>query len=90
MRHNGTVLRQTGAPESCVIPHIPLDGGPKSCRLIYEMNNTIIIANVLTTNSPLLNLSAVQTAIVLLLVGLGSFYLGRLTTRGVRRIFRAS
>lgn len=68
---------------------ISLDGGPKSCRLIIEMNNTTI-ANLLTTNSPLLNLSAAQTAVVLALVGLGAYYAGRLTTRAARRIFRAS
>lgn len=89
MGQNGTALRQAGVLESCMIPHIPLDGGPKSCRMISEMNNTTI-ANFLTTNSPLLNLSAVQTAIVLLLVGLGAYYAGRLTTRAARRIFRAS
>jgi hypothetical protein len=53
------------------------------------MNNTTI-ANLLTTNSPLLNLSAAQTAVVLALVGLGAYYAGRLTTRAARRIFRAS
>ena len=36
------------------------------------MNTTITIANILTTNSPLLNLSAVQTAVILALAGLGS------------------
>lgn len=57
--------------------------------MIYEMNNSTI-ANLLTTNSPLLNLSAAQTAVVLALVGLGAYYAGRLTTRAARRIFRAS
>lgn len=57
--------------------------------MIYEMNNTTI-ANLLTTNSPLLNLSAAQTAVVLLLVGLGAYYAGRLAMRGARKIIRAS
>lgn len=47
-----------------------------------EMNT--IIANILTTNSPLLGLSAVQTAAVIALAGLGAFYAGRLTVRTVR------
>lgn len=48
------------------------------------MNTTITIANLLTTNSPLLNLSAVQTAVVLALVGLGAYYAGKLAVRFVR------
>lgn len=43
--------------------------------------NTTTITNLLTINSPLLGLSAAQTAIVLLFAGLGAFYAGRLTGR---------
>jgi hypothetical protein len=46
-----------------------------------EMNTSITIANILTTNSPLLNLSAAQTAIVIALAGLGAYYAGRLTVQ---------
>lgn len=48
-----------------------------------EMNTTTI-ANILTTNSPLLNLNAGQTLAILALAGLGAFYAGRLTVRAVR------
>jgi hypothetical protein len=58
--------------------------------MIPEMNTTNTIANILTTNSPLPNLSAVQTAIILALAGLGAIYAGRLTMRVARRIFSAS
>ena len=49
------------------------------------MNITnITTANILTTNSPLLNLGAVQTAVVIATALLGAFYAGRLTMRLVR------
>ena len=51
--------------------------------MLSEMNTTTI-ANILTTNSPLLNLNAGQTLAILALVGLGSFYAGRLTVRAIR------
>lgn len=48
--------------------------------------NTIVtaITNILTVNSPLLNLSAGQTALVIGLVFFGAFYAGRLTARAAR------
>jgi len=51
------------------------------------MNTTITIANILTTNSPLLNLSAAQTAVVILLACVGAFYAGKLTGRLTKRVF---
>jgi hypothetical protein len=45
------------------------------------MNTTTTIVSFFTTNSPLLNLSATQTAIVLFLTGVGAFYTGKLTAR---------
>lgn len=78
MRHSGTA-RETPAHDFL---KIALDGRAESDRMLSEMNTTI--ANILTTNSPLLNLSAGQTAIVLLLVGLGAYYAGRLTARAAR------
>lgn len=56
--------------------------------MLDEMNttNTIItsITNALTTNSPLLGLSAGKTALVIALVALGAFYAGKLTARAAR------
>lgn len=46
-----------------------------------EMNIPITIANILTTNSPLRNLSAGQTFVVIALAGLGAYYAGRLTVQ---------
>lgn len=62
---------------------IALDVGGGSGMMPNEMN-TVTIANILTTNSPLLNLSAAQTAAVIALTGLGAFYAGRLTVRAIR------
>lgn len=59
-----------------------LDAGERSGMMPNEMNTTI--ANILTTNSPLLNLNAGQTLAILALAGLGAFYAGRLTVRVIR------
>lgn len=42
------------------------------------------VTNFLTTNSPLLNLSAAQTAVVIVATFLGAFYAGKLAVRFVR------
>lgn len=62
-----------------------VDLGGEQDRITHEMNITnITIANILTTNSPLLNLSATQTAVVIVATFLGAFYAGKLAVRFVR------
>ena len=58
-----------------------LDVGDESGRIPSEMNT---ITTFLTTNSPLLNLSAGKTALLIALVALGAFYAGKLTARAAR------
>ena len=65
-----------------------VDLGWEQGRITYEMNITnTTIANILTTNSPLLNLGAAQTAVVIAATLLGAFYAGRLTMRLARWTF---
>ena len=51
------------------------------------MNIIKSITDALTVNSPLLNLSAVQTAEVLLLACLGAFFAGQLTGKLTRFVY---
>jgi hypothetical protein len=65
----------------CFYLKTALDASGESARIPSEMNT---ITTFLTTNSPLLNLSAGKTALVIALVALGAFYAGRLTARAAR------
>lgn len=51
------------------------------------MNIVTSITELLTVQSPLLGLSAAQTAVVLLLAGAGAFFAGQLTGKLVKSVY---